>query len=469
MEEGRRHHRVPVEVRRRVDVRRLAPVARGLEPGERLLEQRPLVVARRVLLPPEHVLLRVVVHLTVLVHVEDATSNMECPLRQRVSQLLESPRPVIAVVAELHIGILGRVEDAPVGIRQHFHDPVHNTLRDFLEEWNPERRVAVEVGVQQLRVVVRHLLEVRHDPALVHRVAVEPAAHMIANPAPRHRGEGLLYHFAHPVLAGVVPAGEQESDPRGVRKLRSGPEAAIPDIEQPCHVGGRPVEDGGRDGAALRLVERLGDVASDRLGAFGDLVALLPIKARHLPQHRDEPGPPVGIVFGWEVRPAKEHFALGREERRERPASLARQGLHGALVARVHIRTLVPVDLDADEVPVQQLGDRGVVIGLPVHHVAPMAPHGTDIEQDRLVLVAGARERPVAPGVPMHRLVGGGLQVGGGFGREEIRHRRKANPGLAPGVRAGAQLPCSRYRTAVLDKSSAPITRLPSSISNVGL
>src|SRR5205085_12131097 len=88
-------------------------------------------------------------------------------------------------------------------------------------------------------------------------------------------------------------------------------------------------------------------------------------------------------------------------------------------------RSLVPVDLDAHEVGVEQVGHARVFVRLAVHHVAPVTPHGADVEQDGLVLGAGARERRVAPGVPVHRLVGGGLQVGGRFGGEEIGHRGK--------------------------------------------
>src|SRR5213592_5279349 len=79
--------------------------------------------------------------------------------------------------------------------------------------------------------------------------------------------------------------------------------------------------------------------------------------------------------------------------------------LHGALVARVHIGPLVPVHLDADEITIENLRDSGVLVRLPIHDMAPVTPHGADIEQDRLVLLAGARERRVAPGRPVDGLV----------------------------------------------------------------
>ena len=44
--------------------------------------------------------------------------------------------------------------------------------------------------LEQQRVVVEHLLEMRHEPALVHAVAGEAAAEMIVDAALRDMGEG---------------------------------------------------------------------------------------------------------------------------------------------------------------------------------------------------------------------------------------------------------------------------------------
>src|SRR2546425_1863245 len=128
------------------------------------------------------------------------------------------------------------------------------------------------------------------------------------------------------------------------------------------------------------------------------------------------------IVLRREVRAAEEDFALGRKERREGPASLTGQCLYGALIARVHVGPLVAVHLDAHEIAIQGLGDARVLVRLAVHHVAPMAPHGADVEENGLILGAGARERRIAPRVPVYRLVGGGLEVSGWLGGQEVRH-----------------------------------------------
>src|SRR5207244_1511264 len=71
------------------------------------------------------------------------------------------------------------------------HLPPH-VLRRLLHGLLPQRArlqprlVRLGVERQQLRVVVEHLLEVRHQPPLVHRVPVEPAAQLVVHTAARH-------------------------------------------------------------------------------------------------------------------------------------------------------------------------------------------------------------------------------------------------------------------------------------------
>ncbi len=162
---------------------------------------------------------------------------------------------------------------------------------------------------------------------------------------------------------------------------------------------------------------------ADRARVGGHALALLAERARDFHQHAPEARPPVGVVVRWEVRPAEEHFPVGREERRERPAALPAQRLDGALIPRVDIRPLVAVHLDAHEIAIQDLGDARILVGLAVHDVAPMAPDGADVEENRLLLGAGARERRVAPWRPGDGLVGGGLEVGRLLGGQLIgRH-----------------------------------------------
>src|SRR5256884_3346983 len=122
------------------------------------------------------------------------------------------------------------------------------------------------------------------------------------------------------------------------------------------------------------------------------------------------------VVLRRKVGAAKEHFPFGCQKRGERPAALSGERLHGTLVAGVHVGPLVAIDLDAHEIAVQERGHLWILVRLAVHHMAPVAPHGADVQQDRLVLAARPRQRRLAPRGPMHRLGGGGLPVPRGLG-----------------------------------------------------
>jgi hypothetical protein len=81
------------------------------------------------------------------------------------------------------------------------------------------------------------------------------------------------------------------------------------------------------------------------------------------------------------------------------------------LVPGVHVRTLVTVDLDADPLPVEDLCYLRILIGLVVHDVAPMAPHRSDVEQNRPILGARVLERLRSPREPLDGLILGGSEI----------------------------------------------------------
>ena len=180
------------------------------------------------------------------------------------------------------------------------------------------------------------------------------------------------------------------------------------------------VDEGGADRARLPFVQRFRDMLADGTGVGRDALAVFTIDAGDLQQHRAKPGTAVVIVLGWKVRAAEKDFALWGQERGEGPAALSGEGLHGALVARVHVGALIAVHLHTDEFTIQDCRDARVFVRLAIHHVAPVAPHRADVEQHRLVLGARPRERCVAPGKPVHGLMGGGLQVSRWFGGELV-------------------------------------------------
>ena len=139
------------------------------------------------------------------------------------------------------------------------------------------------------------------------------------------------------------------------------------------------------------------------------------------------------LSSGREVGAAVEGHAVGVEEDGHRPAAVAGDRLHRLHVDRVDVGALLAVDLDVDEVLVHVGGGLGVLEGLALHHVAPVAGRVADREQDRPVLLARPRQRLRAPRVPVDRVVPVLEQVGAGL----LRRGGSASPSTYP---AGGQV-----------------------------
>ena len=86
--------------------------------------------------------------------------------------------------------------------------------------------------LQELRIVVEHLLEMRHQPALVDRVAREAAAEMIVDAALADALERDLDRREVALLAGALPRPPQEFEQHAVREFRRAADAAMHGIDQ---------------------------------------------------------------------------------------------------------------------------------------------------------------------------------------------------------------------------------------------
>ena len=168
--------------------------------------------------------------------------------------------------------------------------------------------------------------------------------------------------------------------------------------------------------------------------------------------------------LGREVGAGVERHAVGREEGVQRPAAVAGHGLHGVHVDGVDVRALLAVDLDRHEVLVHQLRHRGVLERLALHHVAPVAGRVADRDEQRLLLVARAGQRLLAPRVPVDGVVlvleevGGGLvgeAVHGHVGCLSMSHHRETVT-ADPGPPAAGPIPTPSSPTA---SSSSPARR----------
>ena len=92
----------------------------------------------------------------------------------------------------------------------------------------------------------------------------------------------------------------------------------------------------------------------------------------------------VAREFGKYV-PPKNGRPSGVEEHRHRPAAPPDHRLHGIHVDRVHVGTLLAIDLHVDEELVHDRGGRSVFERLVRHDVTPVARGVADRQQDRSV------------------------------------------------------------------------------------
>jgi hypothetical protein len=316
------------------------------------------------------------------------------------------------------VGVLGGMEGAAL-VAQVVEHVIEGLGGDAAVERVGVSLEGVGVGPGELGVVVEHLLEVGHGPCLVHGVAGKAPSELVVDSPQSHLVEGELQGVGHPRHPSRHP--QQELEHWGLRKLRCSSKASVLSVVGGEDLGGslekeavgKRLARGGRrsslDGLEhpLPLGEELG--ASGR-PEVGDLLHD-PGKPRHAP-----------TVVRREVGAGEEGDAFWGGEDRHGPASTAGEGLGGGHVDRVDVRTLLPVDLDADEAFVHLAGDPGVLEALPLHHMAPVAGGVADGDEQGLVLGAGPGQGLLPPRVPVHGIVLVLEKVGGGLGSQAVGH-----------------------------------------------
>ena len=140
------------------------------------------------------------------------------------------------------------------------------------------------------------------------------------------------------------------------------------------------------------------------LGGRGDFTfSLLPEPADLLEQL--EKTWPAETRVRRKISAAEKRLQIRREKNIHRPAAAAGRGLHERHVNFVHVRPLLAVHLDADEMFVEKIADALVLERFAFHHVAPMAGGIADAQENRLVFRARLFKRLVAPREPVHGIV----------------------------------------------------------------
>jgi len=106
-----------------------------------------------------------------------------------------------------------------------------------------------------------------------------------------------------------------------------------------------------------------------------------------------------------EISAGVKRLEIGRDEYVVRPATAARHQLGGRHVEFIHVRALLPVDLDADDRLVHQLGDLRILKDLPFHHMAPITGGIANGDQNRLIFLPRLGKRFLTPRIPVNRVM----------------------------------------------------------------
>ena len=285
---------------------------------------------------------------------------------------------------------------------------------------------------------------------------MEAAAEMVVDAACGHAVERQVGHLERAIVAGREIAPQQELERGCRRELRRSAEAAVDRIELLAQLADGLVQQALRE----RLTRRLElAAATDRLDELGrltiDVVAAGRVDVGHRAQDVAKRGHAASRRRR-EVRAAPVRLAVRCHEHRHRPPSVTRERDDRVHVDPVDVRTLLAVDLDADEALVHERGRLVVLEGLVLHDVAPVARRVADGQQDRLVLLARARERLLAPRVPVDGVVRVLEEVRARLLREAV-HGVSVGAGHRPARRRAA--PTGRGRISSGPRRAAPTCR----------
>ncbi len=267
---------------------------------------------------------------------------------QQRTHLLARPDVVLAFLV-LRIGVERRIVAALR--RLHLaHHPGCGLLAHAREQRIAGNQPGVRVQLQQRSVVVKHLLEVRDQPVLIHAVAAETAAELVVDSALRHFLEREQHQFAQPRVAVRAGRPQAESEFVGMREFRRAAQTPMHFVETGAQIRSRSgyrrsVE---RD-FAVRRRQRAAHELEQGFVLLIDLRTLAAIDLRDLLEQRPESRQAVTRGFR-KVGAAEERLLPRGEKHRQRPAAGAlRQHVMRGLVDLVEVGPLFAIDLDVDE------------------------------------------------------------------------------------------------------------------------
>src|SRR6516162_6614708 len=161
----------------------------------------------------------------------------------------------------------------------------------------------------------------RHQPALVDRIAREAAAEMIVDAALADAGER---EFDRTEIAPVVqapPGAPQELEHRRLWEFRRSAHAAVDRIDHAGYLTGRAVEFGRGDHHASFGTRACREARHQRAAVLLHALRVLAENALNLAQQVDEGG--LSIARGLrKIGAAPERLAVGGKKHRERPTAV---------------------------------------------------------------------------------------------------------------------------------------------------
>jgi len=251
---------------------------------------------------------------------------------------------------------------------------------------------------------------------------------LIVHSAIGHLCQRQRGHVSIAVTSGASPLAENQADGESAGELRTPIQAALLRVESRCVGLHRLAQTAlSRQSLSRNRLQSLAHAPSDLLGPCGDLLRFLAVGTLELFQQGQETLPAAAIsVSGREVGPSEERFAVRRQPGRHWPATSPGQQLDRLHVDRVEIGTFFPIDLDRDVVSVEEGGDFLVLERFLLHHVAPVTGRIADAQQDRSPQATRGIEGFLAPGIPVHRIVGVLSQVRARLQQQPIAVARRS-------------------------------------------
>ena len=343
-----------------------------------------------------------------------AAENARLVRAQGIHNLLSAPdvesafRVLWPAVRQQAVGIFGG-EKAALRVRHISQDVIKRLARDVCEKLLVRQLPGLRKRDCQLCLIIEHLLEMRDVPKFVHRIPVKAAAEMVAHSSRGHFAQREESHCSGAVGFVAIRARretQEKIEHRGPGKFGSAAKAAMFFVK----AAGETLESVHERrlipakfrtfGASACFGERLHYA---RCLSF-DALAILAPQARNLAENVGESGPAIAVV-GRKIGSAIEWTSFWGEPNAHRPSASACRRLHERHVKPVHVRTLLTVHFDVDEVFVHQFRDLRIFEGLVRHHMAPVTRRIADGEKDRFVKIFRLGKGLFAPRPPIHWVV----------------------------------------------------------------